>query len=91
LFYKQNLGLRDFAEYLYPDQFPDQDPGHGDRHLHPLPYAHYRWVKDIMFQSDKQLPVQLDQKYKLWKSSGIADSHWMQDAKRTIPWEGTDA
>jgi len=91
LFYKKSLGLRDFAEYLYPDQFPDEESNKGDRHLHPLPYAHYKWVKDIMFQSQHEISLQLDNKYKLWKSSDIADRHWMSEAKRIIPWEVKDA
>ena len=90
-FYKERLGLRDFAEYLYPEQFPEQDPEKGDRHLHPLPYAHYRWVKDIMFESSVEISEKLDAKFKYWKDLRIDDKHWMPEAKKVLLWEETDA
>tara|TARA_B100000214_G_scaffold293025_1_gene222755 strand:- start:3254 stop:4012 length:759 start_codon:yes stop_codon:yes gene_type:complete len=48
-FYKDKLGLDEFAHENYPDQF---DKGDG----HPLPFAHYKWVKDIIFKTEIDPP-----------------------------------
>ena len=86
LFYQNQLGLRDFAQDLYPDQFPTPDQTKGDRHLHPLPYPHYKWVKDIMFKSVRE--VEDAQRYANWQEE---DAHWMPEAKRVLPYEEDDA
>ena len=86
LFYKDKFGLRDFAHELYPSQFPAKDITKGDRHLHPLPYAHYKWVKDIMFKSKSS--IENESKYKTWE---IEDAHWMTEAKQQIPYETKNA
>ena len=49
IFYKDKLGLYDFAKSEYPNEFADSDE-------HPLPLAHYKWVKDIMYQSNIEPP-----------------------------------
>ena len=86
LFYKDKFGLRDFAHELYPSQFPAKDITKGDRHLHPLPYAHYKWVKEIMFKSKSS--IENESKYKTWE---IEDAHWMTEAKQQIPYETKNA
>ena len=48
-FYKEKLGLFEFARELYSKYFI---VGNG----HPLPFTHYKWVKDIMFESDIEPP-----------------------------------
>ena len=50
IFYKNKKGLFDFAEENYPEQFFKPED------LHPLPLAHYKWVKDIMYKSDIEPP-----------------------------------
>ena len=86
-FYKDQLGLRDFAQELYPDQFPDYNVNSTDPHTHPLPYAHYKWMKDIVFESDIEVPMPMYSKLKSWKTAGIPDKEWMDPAKVVPPWE----
>ena len=50
IFYHNKKGLFDFAEENYPGQF------FKPKDLHPLPLAHYKWVKDIMYKSDIEPP-----------------------------------
>lgn len=45
IFFKEKLGLYEFAHELYPQQFAEASD------QHPLPLTHYKWVKDIMFES----------------------------------------
>jgi len=50
IFYNITKGLKEFAEENYPNEF--FKPGD----LHPLPLAHYKWVKDIMYRSSLEPP-----------------------------------
>ena len=43
---RKHLGLYEFAHEVYPKQFAEK------RDEHPLPFTHYKWVKDIIFESD---------------------------------------
>ena len=63
-FYKNKLGLYEFAHELYPEQFI---PGNG----HPLPLTHYKWVKDIIFKSDSKLSEEEYRKLKEWKTLNL--------------------
>ena len=60
-FYKDKLGLWEFANDRYPDQFAEETD------LHPLPLTHYHWVKDIIFESDIEPPEEEYRKLKEWK------------------------
>ena len=62
-----------------------------DTHLHPLPYAHYKWVKDIMFKSDIEVPMPMFGELKNWKSNEHKKNDWMSDAKVVRQWENIDA
>ena len=50
IFYKQFGGLNEYAEEKYPEEFfkPEDQ--------HPLPLTHYKWVRDIMYQSNLECP-----------------------------------
>ena len=50
IFYKDKLGLYEFAKLEYPKEFAE------DSDQHPLPLVHYKWVKDIMYQSNIEPP-----------------------------------
>jgi len=50
IFYKGNKGLYEYAQENHPNEFIEPD-------LHPLPLAHYKWVKDIMYQSTLEPPA----------------------------------
>jgi len=54
LFYKDRLGLEEFVRDLYPQ--------HMSKDLHPLPYAHYEWTKQIIFNSTIDCPIEEKQK-----------------------------
>ena len=58
---RQRLGLWEFANELYPDQFAEESD------QHPLPFTHYKWVKDIIFESDIEPPEEEYRKLKEWK------------------------
>ena len=58
---RQRLGLWEFANELYPDQFAEESD------QHPLPFTHYKWVKDIIFESDIEPPEEEYKKLKEWK------------------------
>ena len=86
-FYKDCLGLRDFGQELYGEHFPDRNTNSDDVHTHPLPYIHYKWVKDIMFESEKEIDKDLYDRLKQWKSLEIEHQEWMGQAKTVPRWE----
>ena len=45
IFYKNKLGLYEFAKEEYPNEYAEVSDDH------PLPLTHYKWVKDIMYDS----------------------------------------
>jgi len=49
VFYKDKKGLYEYTTSEWPEQIDEPDD------KHPYPLAHYHWVKDIMFKSDKNL------------------------------------
>ena len=61
IFYNKFYGLNEFAEDNWQDQFnkPNDE--------HPLPLAHYHWVKDVMYKSDIKCPDKEYEKLKQWK------------------------
>ena len=61
IFWKNYGGLDDFATQEYKDQYNLPDD------LHPLPLAHYHWVKDVMFESQILCPKKEYEKMKTWK------------------------
>ena len=63
-FYKDKQGLYEFAHELYPEQFVEEDE-------HPLPFTHYKWVKDIIFKSDIEPPEEEYRKLKEWKTLNL--------------------
>lgn len=65
IFYKDFGGLDDFAYELYPEQFAEESD------LHPLPFTHYKWVKDIIFKSDIEPPEEEYRKLKEWKTLNL--------------------
>ena len=67
-FYKDKLGLYEFAHELYPEYFI---PGNG----HPLPFTHYKWVKDIMFESDIEPPKEEYIKLEKWKTLDLKEKN----------------
>jgi len=64
-FYKENLGLYEFAQELYPEQYVEESDNH------PLPLTHYKWVKDIIFKSDIEPPEEEYRKLKEWKTLNL--------------------
>ena len=54
LFYKDRLGLEEFVKDLYPQ--------HMSKDLHPMPYAHYEWTKQIIFNNIIDCPIEEKQK-----------------------------
>jgi len=62
-FYKENLGLYEFAQELYPEQYAE------DSDNHPLPFTHYKWVKDIIVKSDIEPPEEEYNKLKNFRST----------------------
>ena len=62
IFYKEFGGLDDFTEEVCPEQYNKPED------LHPLPLAHYYWVKDIMYKSDKECPEEVYKQNKKWKT-----------------------
>lgn len=50
IFWKQFGGLDEFANDQHPEQF------NRPYDLHPLPLAHYHWVKDVMYESKTECP-----------------------------------
>jgi len=64
-FYKDKLGLWEFAHELYPEQFAEESD------QHPLPFTHYKWVKDIIFKSDIEPPEEEYRKLKEWKTLNL--------------------
>ncbi len=68
-FYKDKLGLWEFAQELYPDQFAE------DTDQHPLPLTHFKWVKDIIFESDIEPPIEEYRKLKEWKTLNLKEKN----------------
>jgi|TARA_R110001592_G_scaffold30530_2_gene109192 hypothetical protein len=68
-FYKERFGLHEFAQRLYPDQFAEESD------QHPLPLAHYHWVKDIIFKSDIVAPEHEYRKLKEWKILNLKEKN----------------
>ena len=52
IFYKHTKGLNEYTEENYPEEFFKPED------LHPLPLAHYKWVKDVMYKSTLEPPKQ---------------------------------
>jgi len=86
-FYKDVMGLRDFGQHLYKEHFLDRNDNSDDPHTHPLPYIHYKWVKDVMFESDKDIDQEQYDRLKSWKSLEIDHKEWMDEAKAVPQWE----
>lgn len=90
-FYGKRKGLLDYARKVHPEQFPEKHPDLGNRHLHPLPWTHYQWVKQVMFQSEITMDKRDDRDKPLiadWKSAKIPDNKdWFKDASNFIEWE----
>jgi hypothetical protein len=68
-FYKDKLGMWEFAHELYPDEFAEASD------QHPLPLTHYHWVKDIMFESDIETSEEEYRKLKEWKILNIKNKY----------------
>ena len=85
-FYKDRLGLRDFTKELYPKHFYKYN-NTSDPHTHPMPYAHYKWVKDIVFKSETEVPMPMYGKLKTWSTTEIKAEDWMSKAKAVSSWE----
>ena len=64
-FYKDKLGMWEFAHEQYPEEFAEASD------QHPLPLTHYHWVKDIMFESDIKPPEEEYRKLTQWKISNL--------------------
>jgi hypothetical protein len=64
-FYKDKLGMWEFAHEQYPEEFAEESD------QHPLPLTHYHWVKDIMFESDIKPPEGEYRKLTQWKISNL--------------------
>ena len=62
IFYKEFYGLNEYTEDKWPEQF---NKPHDE---HPLPLAHYHWVKDVMYKSDIECPDNEYEKLKQWKT-----------------------
>ena len=62
---RQHLGLYEFAHELYPEQIAEETD------QHPLPFTHYKWVKDIIFESDVEPPKEEYRKLKEWKTLNL--------------------
>jgi len=54
-FYKNKMGLEEFAKELYPEHFVNGDG-------HPAPYTHYEWTRQIIFESNLECPWEEKQK-----------------------------
>ena len=65
IFYKEALGLWEFANENYPEQFVE------DSDRHPLPFTHYKWTKDIILKSDVECSEQEYRKLKEWKTLNL--------------------
>ena len=64
IFYKDFGGLEEFTKDIWPDEYRKGD-------LHPLPRAHYHWVKDVMFKSDIKCPEEEYRKINVWKTGNL--------------------
>ena len=62
VFWKDYGGLDDFTKAEYKDQYNLPED------LHPLPLAHYHWVKDVMYKSKILCPKDEYEKLKAWKT-----------------------
>ncbi len=61
IFWKDFGGLDEFAHGQYPEQF------NKPYDLHPLPLAHYHWVKDVMYKSNIECPKKEYEKIANWR------------------------
>ena len=61
IFYKDFGGLDDYTEEVWPDQYNKPED------LHPLPIAHYHWVRDIMYKIEHKVSENEYEKLKKWK------------------------
>ena len=61
IFYKDFGGLDDYTEEVWPDQYNKPED------LHPLPIAHYHWVRDIMYKTEHKVSENEYEKLKKWK------------------------
>ena len=68
-FYKDRLGMWEFAHELYPEQFAEESD------QHPLPLTHYHWVKDVIFESDILAPENEYRKLKEWKTLNLKEKN----------------
>ena len=68
-FYKDKLGMWEFAHELYPDEFAE------DSDQHPLPLTHYHWVKDVIFKSNVEPPEEEYKKLTQWKILNIKNKY----------------
>ena len=68
-FYKDRLGMWEFAHELYPEQFAEESD------QHPLPLTHYHWVKDVIFKSDILAPENEYRKLKEWKTLNLKEKN----------------
>ena len=64
-FYKDKLGMWEFAREQYPEEFAEASD------QHPLPLTHYHWVKDIIFESEIKPPEEAYRKLKEWKTINL--------------------
>ena len=69
IFWKNYGGLDDFATQEYKDQYNLPDD------LHPLPLAHYHWVKDVIFKSNVEPPEEEYKKLTQWKILNIKNKY----------------
>ena len=64
-FYKDKLGMWEFAHEKYPEEFAEASD------QHPLPLTHYHWVKDIIYKSKVKPPGLEYRKLKAWKTINL--------------------
>ncbi len=62
IFWNDHGGLDDFTKAKYKEQYNLPDD------YHPLPLAHYHWVKDVMYESTILCPQDEYEKMKKWKT-----------------------
>ena len=65
IFYKDQGGLWEFTNDKHYNQM------NRPYDLHPLPLAHYHWVKDVMYKSDILCPDSEYEKMKQWKKTSV--------------------
>ena len=65
IFHKDQGGLWEFTNDKHYDQM------NRPYDLHPLPLAHYHWVKDVMYKSDILCPDAEYERMKQWKKTSV--------------------